>query len=365
MRSPRALPLSVLATLTACLLATSLAACRRSPPEPVIADPVAPPVPRNRWDWPPVAAFVRRELDARAQAAPIRVVVRAGTIGVHAIARQPDGTYELWDEDDGHYEGKGWSLEGGSLQETPGHVELTFEKEGRSRTMMGELSAATRLSPSALADWSYVATLLGDQPLYDGPAADRPPGRDDEDPAPRAIAAALARGDKEGALATFRGYQPVGRCSYDGHPSAVAGQYSDLCYSMGRLDCFLKLQVRIMGDQFPSVARSSFGEAAHATRAERLLDTGIDVDRFLLGLVIDFAGVTRSEGLGGHRLARSIRESGRQGTILSALQSMATDAALDDYNRLRAVATLHAMKAPVPEKHRLTDSSAAYLEHAR
>jgi hypothetical protein len=375
MRRPSALlSSSVLATLTACLLATSLVACHRPPPERLTADPAPapvpqiPPMPQNRWDWPPAAAFMRRELDARADAAPIRVVVRAGKFRIHAIARQPDGTYELWDEDDGHYEGKGWRLEGGTLPDDPGHVELTFEKERRSLTLTGELSAATRVSPSALADWSYVATLLGDEPLYDVPAPDLdgPESRRDYvDPAPRTIAAALAHGDTQGALATFRAYQPVGHCSYDGHPAAIAVQYSDLCYSMGRLDCFLKLRVRIMGDQFPSVARSSFGEATHSTHAERLLDTGVDVDRFLLGLVVDFAGITRSEGLGGHRLARSIRDSGRQGTMLSPLQSMATDATLDDYNRFRAVATLRAMKAPLPEMHRLAPSSAAYLEHAR
>ena len=137
-------------------------------------------------------------------------------------------------------------------------------------------------------------------------------------------------------------YRPVGRCSMDSAPQAAAMAYADLCYAAGKLGCFLDLQVRVMGDQFERVAYSSYGEAAHETRSERLRNIGIDPARFLRGLVFRFAvpgaGAGRRE-LDPWRLARSMKEVGLGPEMTAFLKKSATKADLDTFNRMRAAET--------------------------
>jgi hypothetical protein len=149
------------------------------------------------------------------------------------------------------------------------------------------------------------------------------------------------QGDIELALALRARYQPMGTCSMDSSPQFAAREYADLCHRAGRLGCFLNLQVQIMGDQFPRVASSSFGEEAHDTEAGRLRDIGIDVPRFLRGLLYQFdAGEAEPRALDPWRLARSIGEAGLGPAMIGVLQAEAQRPGLDPYNRLRAVQTL-------------------------
>jgi hypothetical protein len=152
----------------------------------------------------------------------------------------------------------------------------------------------------------------------------------------------------------------------DERPAQVARAYADLCYRVGKLGCFLQLQIRIMGDQFDRVAYSSYGEAAHETESKRLAETGLDVDRFFRGLLVHFAGVERRGELGPWRLARSIQESGRTGSLVPALARMAESPDLDEYNRLRATQVLALMNeiAGVNEA-RLPATSRDWLEEHR
>jgi hypothetical protein len=135
-------------------------------------------------------------------------------------------------------------------------------------------------------------------------------------------------------------FRPVGRCSMDTAPQTAATAYADLCYAAGKLGCFLDLQVQVMGDQFERVAYSSYGEAAHETRSDRLRNIGIDTARFLRGLVFRYAvaGAHRRE-LDPWRLARSMKEAGLGPDMLAFLRSAATRPELDTFNRMRAAET--------------------------
>lgn len=213
-----------------------------------------------------------------------------------------------------------------------------WERSQQRRATVAERLSGT-VSPDALVSVTYVRTLLAaNGPLY----ADKP-GRDGELRATidklsddRAALDAWAKKHKsdDALFERLRAYRPMGTCSMDTHPQAAARVFAELAYARGDLGRFLQLQVRIMGDRFERTAWSSYGEAAHDTEVERLSSTGIDVERFLLGLGI----ATQNEGpeLGPWRLARAIQEAKLEQTMLPKLEALATAPTLDAYNRLRA-----------------------------
>jgi hypothetical protein len=145
------------------------------------------------------------------------------------------------------------------------------------------------------------------------------------------------KGD-DALYARFRRFRPMGSCSMDTTPQEAARLYAELAYARGDLGRFLHLQTLIMGDQFARTAWSSYGEAAHGTESERLLSTGVDVDQFLLGLLIVKPG--RDVRLDTWRFARSVREAGREKTLAPELARLAQSATTDAYTRLRATQAL-------------------------
>lgn len=135
----------------------------------------------------------------------------------------------------------------------------------------------------------------------------------------------------------FRNFRPMGTCSMDTTPQKTARLFAELAFARGDLGRFLRLQINIMGDNFRRTAYSSYGEASHHTEAERLTSTGIDLDQFLLGLVVDTQAVNAR--IDTWRLARAIQEVGRSATLLPKLEALATSPKLDAFNRLRATQT--------------------------
>ncbi len=208
----------------------------------------------------------------------------------------------------------------------------------------GELSHDPKdLSADARTAWAYSTTLLlSEPPVYDTEVS--------HDWALQAeIAAHLEAGRTQAALDLYRRFQPMGRCSMDTAPASTARAYADLCYQVGRMGCFLQLQVRIMGDRFQRVAWSSYGERAADTQSSALTDAGVDTRRFLLGLLLDYDTPLRArEGMNLWRLARSRKESGLD--FSSDLMALATDSSLDAANRHRAVVTLWLLKRRAEEQ---------------
>ncbi len=235
-----------------------------------------------------------------------------------------------------------------------------------------------KLHPGAWVDWVYATTLMQSDPaVYD---ADRGTheGNDAVNEKWEALEKAMVKGAKEGlaayegfpvdqlgdrdwrlgtlarfltgagrpdeAIRVYRRFAPVGRCSMDRAPANTAQAYADTCYERGHIGCFLQLQVRIMGDRFERAVWSSYGERAASTNVSRLSDAGIDVRRFLRGLLVDFtvAGPKR-EWIGRWRLVRSMKESGMGADFVRELEGLATDTELDGYNRLRATQALWLM----------------------
>jgi hypothetical protein len=344
-------------------------------PVAVVDRPSNPP---KRWSWPTSPAFQGAASMAGLGATTIRVVrgrvVRplAPALDGVTVALAPTGdTFDAWLLLAGgndrwgasiHPE-SGWILTSGSL-DRPWTGELELSVPGTRETLRIESAEVRRGGPphpAALADWTYVAALLGEgDTVYEEKAGDL--GDADE-----GIAAAIARGDQEGALSIYRRFRPRGACSMDERPARVARAYADLCFDVGRLGCFLQLQVQIMGDRFDRVAYSSYGEASHATEADKLADTGVDVERFFRGLTIQLAGVKRRGELGTWRLARSIKESGSAGSILPAIATMAADPGLDEHNRLRAaqVVVMATDDEEAIAQEDLADSARAWLDERR
>ena len=236
---------------------------------------------------------------------------------------------------------KGESDEGWTTTSTEGTTWKLTRYQGTGTFTLEERPGA-EMADVDLIPWTYATTLLASaEPLYDeGPEGDEQllavvqslekPGD--------AQTWAKAHKTDDALYARFRRFRPRGECSMDTTPQEAARLYAELAWERGDLGRFLQLQVRIMGDQFNRTAWSSFGEAAHETESTRLLSTGIDVDQFLLGLLISRPG--RDEGLGPWRFARSVREAQRQSTIAPELKRLALAATSDAYTRLRATQAL-------------------------
>lgn len=236
---------------------------------------------------------------------------------------------------------KGQLAEGWSTKSTTG-PRWELEYLGQHGTFTVEERLSSELSDVDLIPWTYATTLLASSgPLYDDGA------EGDEQlfdvlrglQKPGDVQAWVKAHVADDALyARFRRFRPMGSCSMDTTPQEAARLYAELAYARGDLGRFLQLQVRIMGDRFDRTAWSSYGEAAHETESTRLLTTGIDVDQFLLGLLISRPG--RDEGLWPWRFARSVREAQRQSTITPELKRLALAATSDPYTRLRATQAL-------------------------
>ncbi|MDI1450493.1 hypothetical protein [Polyangium sp. 6x1] len=365
------------------------ASSKKQPEAPLITAEARPRFPRSphanpRWSWPGMAQFQSAYDQADRQAKPIRLVygrLVKDADGDHAevddvvlsIEREAEGeTHELQVEfaatDEAYDQARlwnrhGWKLATGPMERAAAGVPLVFERgSSRVRIEPTYVSSEGRIPMEALDAWSYVAALLAsDPPVYDANRASF------EEDAAEKIAAARAAGDKEKALSYYRVWRPMGRCSMDSRPAQVAREYAELCYEMGKLGCFLQLQLRIMGDQFARVAYSSYGEASHATEAERLTETGLDVDTFLLGLALRFSGVSREGELGGSRLVRSIKESGRAAPIAARLATWAKDATFDEYSRLTAtqIVALLEEDAALADEEELSEIARLWLARHR
>ncbi len=140
-------------------------------------------------------------------------------------------------------------------------------------------------------------------------------------------------GDLELALAVRERYRPRRSCGLDLAPEYAARAYADLCYRMGRWACFLNLRVRLMGEDLI--------EGTDSTWAERMRKVGIDVERFLRGLLYQFPapGLERSE-VEPRQLAGAMREAGLATSMATWLALEATRRDLDEFNRSRAAQTL-------------------------
>jgi len=356
----------------------------------------------KRFTWPATATFQATHQQI-ASATPLRliggrctleskgemlrrqvVVVLDPTPGggvLQTYAATPSGDYEV---------ARGLGRVPAEVWLASGHKELSYTVDGVKVKVTFEPTADGPSRPvdgASWTDWTYATTLLAlPQPVY----VQEPPGDDRWGPKQKSrgqrasehlarIEAAIEKGNAKAALTAIdtalatsvdetgvwsdfawekaaawaeeqrafdaamgirARFRPVGRCSMDTGPQAAATAYADLCYAAGKLGCFLDLQVQVMGDQFERVAYSSYGEAAHETRSDRLRNIGIDPARFLRGLVFRYAvaGAHRRE-LDPWRLARSMKEAGLGADMLAFLRSAATRPELDTFNRMRAAET--------------------------
>ena len=145
---------------------------------------------------------------------------------------------------------------------------------------------------------------------------------------------ATEAGEHDLALSIYRYYIPVGNCSMDTTRRVVTAEYADLCYQLGILGSYLRLRLQLMADTVPRVVSSSYAEAANRTEAEKLLETGLDIDRFFQGLAIQVDTKERNGAwISAFRLARSIVESDRVPTQRPAFEDMAQDPEMDEWNR--------------------------------
>lgn len=216
------------------------------------------------------------------------------------------------------------------------------EQAGKTVKVDIKAVASKELTPEVAQQLTYVETLL-DEDAQPAQVADDQRKYDSElvqlvaglGASPAAIQAwAESKRNDEKLSARFRRAAVFGTCSVDMTPQRMTRAHAELAYARGELGRFLQLQVAIMGDRFERPAYSSYGEEAHGTESARLASTGLELSTFLMGLL------WARDGKDGHidprRLARSIREAGKAEVLQPRLEAIATDAAVDELNRLRA-----------------------------
>lgn len=218
-------------------------------------------------------------------------------------------------------------------------LEQTYEGKRYATLQVVRVVDGAAVTDSAWVPFTFATTLL----RHDGDLYDKDPSGDAPD----------ATASDEEKLKAFRAYRPVGRCSMDRAPQMAAADYRDLCQKMGRIGCFLQLQTRLMADSFDRVAWSSWGEAVAGTDAKALVDAGVDVPRFLVGvgLILDDDNL-RPGGINTWRLARSIAESGRRTELREKALSLVEDESLDELNRVRFAQVVAFLDGQLSKKSR-------------
>jgi hypothetical protein len=175
------------------------------------------------------------------------------------------------------------------------------------------------------------------------------------------IAAAREVGDLDSALAAHRYFCPVGWCSMDSTPEDAARDYASTCHAAGRTGCALSLYVQAMDYWgLERNAWSTYGESASETGVDALVDLGLDVPDFLLGLAHTFDGVD-DLGVSLQRLGRAVRETARREEATAAFRAAAEDPTLDEYNRLIAGIVLYSATHGDPKLSEPSTATRAWL----
>lgn len=293
-----------------------------------------------RWSWPSSETFASRlaryEVDARPwTVADVRFRLTSGRHDhtwagqAHIAARSMDGWWQV-------------ELIAAKLESGESHANLPVLTAPKWRLIRGDWSAsstphfeaadgstlslstvvvekATPLTMDLWAAWVLSTTLL----QSDHPEEDR----------------AIERG----------------RCSMDRRPMDQAVSFARDAYRKGETGRFLRFRLRVMGDRFQRPIASSYGQASLATRASGLKTAPIDVDRFLIGLVLSVtAERPSSASIGAFRLGRSIADAGLSETMLPRLRRLVSDPHLDSWNRTRALIVLMYALAHDPTKEPLS-----------
>lgn len=256
---------------------------------------------RSQWESADSARLIR-VVEARWNGSPVVLSVEESgeRLLFDAIAaKNPDALSELESAVYGS-----WMRTAGSL-EPGGTLVLKDDERTLSLEVLRASPVGTPRGQPLWTDWTYLAVLL-----------ETDPAGEDEFPI------------------------PMGRCSMDTRPQETARRHAETCFLAGRMGCFLDFQIRIMGDQFARVASSSYGERVSATHAERLLAAGLDVPRFLRGLLARYqTEPPRRREIGEWRLGRAIAELGLP-EAEQALIQVASDPSVDEFNRARATQAL-------------------------
>lgn len=145
--------------------------------------------------------------------------------------------------------------------------------------------------------------------------------------------------------ALYARYQPMGRCSQDTRPQTVAASYADYCYRTRRLGKFLNLRVQLAGNYFSRVAWSGWTEQNSPPKGDALLSLGLDVERFMFGLLWQFSKHDDAEKLGAWRWARTVHEGGMAALLRPTLEARVQDEQLDPLNRFLATLALAQLDA--------------------
>jgi hypothetical protein len=181
-----------------------------------------------------------------------------------------------------------------------------------------------------------IAALLGlGSPVYDKDISPDERGETAAQTKENQIKRAIEAGDDALARSLYRRYRPAMRCSMDDYPERAAQSYADFCDRVGELGCLLQIQVQTLGNRAQG---SASPEEADRLRAlgERLAESGLDVDRFLRGLALRYAGVKHRTEITEGSFARAALELGRGDAFAAAFTRIAQDPNIDEYNRLRA-----------------------------
>jgi hypothetical protein len=163
-----------------------------------------------------------------------------------------------------------------------------------------------------------------------------------------ALSWAKAHGDDDLVYELYRRYRPVGRCSQDSRPQRVKREFAEFCAKTGRTRCELVLMTHLIAYNIPRVSDMWMGGKPVSYESElHRLPGGLDVPRFMLGLLVDYPGTTGNEAasISPQFFALATYGTPHADALMERLEAWLADPELDTWNRHRIALTLFLLRA--------------------
>lgn len=163
-----------------------------------------------------------------------------------------------------------------------------------------------------------------------------------------ALTWAKAEGADDLTYELYRRYRPVGRCSRDPRPQQTKQDFADFCAKTERTRCELVLLTQLLAYKIPRVSDMWIGgkPVSYESDLDRLPD-GLDVPRFMLGLLLDFPGTDGNEAASISPQFFGLATYGTAYTaaLSSRLETWLANPKLDSWNRHRIALALFVVRA--------------------
>lgn len=152
----------------------------------------------------------------------------------------------------------------------------------------------------------------------------------------RGLEEAKRLGEVDLTYQMYRRYRPVGRCSHDTRPIETKKEFASFCSKHGKFGCQLKLMTDLMAYRVQRVSDLWLGGKPVSYESPiEALDALVEIEPFMIGLLISYPTQQRTAGIRPHFFALGLAESDYAAPIKEALGEYLASGTLDPANAHR------------------------------